>query len=114
MALETCSGEQRPAGLPVEDPVGRTPSPPDRCRGLRRLAKGRAARTHCPKGHPLSGDNLAIVFNAAGRAWRRCRACARANNSRCGKRKTEARRARKLESPAAYRARIFAKLEAAA
>lgn len=43
-------------------------------------AKGRHAmqtRTHCPKGHPLSGDNL-VLRNAKGRVpWRDCKTCHR-------------------------------------
>ena len=37
----------------------------------------REVKTHCVKGHPLSGDNLRID----GRGWRKCRQC-RADSSR--------------------------------
>lgn len=35
-----------------------------------------AAQTHCKRGHPLSGENLAIE----GAGYRRCRACRREQN----------------------------------
>lgn len=31
------------------------------------------AKTHCPQGHPYSGDNLLVQSDG----WRRCRACTR-------------------------------------
>ena len=31
-----------------------------------------ARKTHCPKGHPLSGDNLYIYPSTGGRACRTC------------------------------------------
>jgi hypothetical protein len=35
-----------------------------------------AAKTHCPKGHPLSGENVyAHVVRATGTPGRRCKAC---------------------------------------
>ena len=40
------------------------------------LAKGRHwkhAKTHCPKGHPYSGDNLIIVKKTGHRICRTCR-----------------------------------------
>jgi len=45
------------------------------------LSNGRrnAAKTHCPHGHPYSGDNLYIVIvtNLPNRGWRQCRTCQR-------------------------------------
>jgi hypothetical protein len=44
------------------------------------IAKGRnyeQQRTHCPKGHPYSGDNLYFVRAKSGRPSRRCRECER-------------------------------------
>lgn len=41
-------------------------------------AKGRGSnqrKTHCPKGHPYSGTNLAIEHRAEGTDRRRCRTC---------------------------------------
>ena len=38
-----------------------------------------AAKTHCLKGHPLSGANL-YVNPKGGRRWRYCRSCARARD----------------------------------
>lgn len=34
--------------------------------------------THCPQGHPLSGDNLIIKKNKLGHEYRNCRECANA------------------------------------
>jgi hypothetical protein len=40
------------------------------------------ARTHCPAGHPYSGDNLIVVTYPDGRFRQRvCRACKRARNA---------------------------------
>lgn len=36
-----------------------------------------AAKTHCKRGHPLSGDNLRIRNRADGRTFRLCLACKR-------------------------------------
>ncbi len=36
-----------------------------------RRGKGPASRTHCPEGHPYSGDNLIIDK----KGWRRCKVC---------------------------------------
>lgn len=47
-----------------------------------------AAKTHCPSGHPLSGDNL---FSVSGRRNRRCRECHRIQ-TREGLRRLRARR----------------------
>jgi HNH endonuclease len=47
---------------------------------------GHALKTHCNRGHPLSGDNL----YRDGKGWRRCRECARqldANRYRTSKEK---------------------------
>lgn len=32
-------------------------------------------KTHCPKGHPYSGDNLYVSIDAAGQRRRHCRTC---------------------------------------
>lgn len=37
-----------------------------------------ARKTHCPQGHPYSGDNLYVKPNG----WRECRICATANKRR--------------------------------
>ncbi|MFE4420475.1 HNH endonuclease signature motif containing protein [Streptomyces sp. NPDC056817] len=37
------------------------------------LASKNLGKTHCPQGHPYSGDNLRI----GSRGWRYCRACKR-------------------------------------
>lgn len=53
--------------------VGRTHNRPFSAQAIEAAAAKRRAITHCPSGHPYSGDNLAI------RGKRRtCRACARA------------------------------------
>ncbi len=36
-----------------------------------------ASKSHCPQGHPYSGDNLFFVTDAKGRHSRRCRTCQR-------------------------------------
>jgi len=41
------------------------------------LAIERKNRTHCPKGHPYSGENLAVI-HLQGKSERRCRECGRA------------------------------------
>lgn len=43
-------------------------------------------RTHCPQGHPYSGDNL-YINRSAGRSRRVCRTCARAATQRFRARK---------------------------
>ncbi len=45
------------------------------------LANGQRlrAKTHCPQGHPYSGDNLYIV---PGRGWRYCRECMKTRQRR--------------------------------
>lgn len=40
------------------------------------VAASNAAKTHCPKGHPLFGDNLYIKPTVKGQGFeRRCRKC---------------------------------------
>ena len=41
--------------------------------GLYEVSDGSARKTHCPQGHPYSGDNLSTRPNGD----RRCRACHR-------------------------------------
>lgn len=41
-----------------------------------------AKKTHCPKGHELSGDNLAIWSRTDGRTYRTCRKCKRTRDAR--------------------------------
>ena len=50
-----------------------------------------AVKTHCKKGHLLSGDNLMVQFNnkAKTRIARRCRTCERAQFKKYWKRKNE-------------------------
>jgi hypothetical protein len=57
-----------------------------------------AAKTHCPKGHPYSGDNL--MLSAGGRY---CRTCTRARSARW--RAENLDRARALEAASARRRR---------
>jgi hypothetical protein len=70
-------------------------------------------KTHCPRGHPLSGDNL-FVNNQGGRV---CRTCKRAQcKAAYGRRKQrEALRYRQTvfneDEAAEYRRRIFEKVE---
>lgn len=42
----------------------------------------RRSITHCPKGHPYSGDNLYVWRDKRGRPHRKCRTCQRARNRR--------------------------------
>lgn len=39
------------------------------------------AKTHCPHGHPYSGDNLGIIHRSNGLRQRRCNTCHRRRNS---------------------------------
>jgi hypothetical protein len=41
---------------------------------LRGRGNGQITKTHCPRGHPYSGSNLAIY-----KGWRHCRACREAH-----------------------------------
>jgi hypothetical protein len=52
------------------------------------LARKNAEKTHCPKGHPLSGDNLYASPTGA----RYCRTCQRAKHKRRNQARKEARR----------------------
>lgn len=55
-------------------------------------ASGKNARkTHCPRGHPLEGDNLKLRYKSGGRIWRECRMCDNARQRR--RRKELARKA---------------------
>lgn len=38
-------------------------------------ARDNAAKTHCPKGHLLEGDNLIVELGKTGREQRKCRTC---------------------------------------
>jgi hypothetical protein len=55
------------------------------------LGKGNRKKTLCPRGHPLSGDNLDVVSTTTGAAKRRCIICRNAND-----RAYRARRAAKM------------------
>lgn len=46
-----------------------------------------AIKTHCPKGHPYSGENLKIAHKKNGMIHRRCFICARAAKNACVQRK---------------------------
>ena len=60
-------------------------------------ADAKRARTHCPAGHPLAGDNLSIKPNGT----RRCKACHAASTARYKARLRLTRTARgPLENPA--------------
>ncbi len=37
--------------------------------------KWKSKKTHCPKGHPYSGDNLQIEIRKSGKPMRRCKIC---------------------------------------
>ena len=53
------------------------------------LTKGRhyhATRTHCPRGHAYTGDNLIVTMQSGGQyKHRQCRACHRIKNRRWGR-----------------------------
>lgn len=54
------------------------------CRNERQRVPGAvpyADRTHCPKGHPYSGDNLRLVTTSRGGVGRRCRTCDNERNN---------------------------------
>lgn len=46
---------------------------------LRGIGRGaiNAKKTHCPKGHPYSGENVVLAFRHTGSRYRRCRQCER-------------------------------------
>lgn len=53
------------------------------CHNERRRVAGAVQygdRTHCPQGHPYSGENLRVVKTTRGGEGRRCRACDRERN----------------------------------
>jgi hypothetical protein len=54
------------------------------------LRSDRATRTHCARGHPLSGDNL-ILKKPGERGRRRCRACFEAAQARATAKRHRAR-----------------------
>jgi len=39
------------------------------------LAERNLIKTHCPQGHPYTGDNLYLYRGRKGRIWRGCRVC---------------------------------------
>lgn len=57
------------------------------------IAAAGASKTHCPRGHPYSGDNLYVVPS---RGHRQCRMCLRAKERR---RPPRLHRAQKKEKP---------------
>lgn len=46
------------------------------------MAAAHARKTHCSRGHELSGDNVLVTRSAIGRAYRQCRECRRENQRR--------------------------------
>lgn len=68
-----------------------------------------ARKTHCPQGHPYSGDNLQVKPTGA----RRCRECARVAAARAYHHNMEKRRASARESARRRRAREANRGEAA-
>ena len=44
-------------------------------------------KTHCPNGHPYSGDNLYTYTNKTGKTWRMCKKCRLRNVLKCIRRK---------------------------
>lgn len=55
------------------------------------LAGANSRKTHCPHGHPYSGDNLGTYSTDYKRRWRMCRECSRisARRSNAKRRKRE-------------------------
>lgn len=45
-------------------------------RGFSPIAQN-VKKTHCPKGHPLAGQNLDLRYRPNGIIWRRCKLCER-------------------------------------
>lgn len=68
--------------------------------GMPHLGAVNLAKTHCPKGHPLSGDNLYTRVKPDGRTERICLTCRREN----GKVYDQKRYARRLAEKQAKRA----------
>ncbi len=69
-----------------------------------------ARKTHCPKGHLYSGDNLIVGKQTRGTVMRKCRACRRASSAswRASPRYKEYRvvtKEERMEKQRAYRAR---------
>lgn len=48
---------------------------------LRGLGNGNKEKTHCPKGHLYSGQNLIISTRGNGKTFRRCRTCLNKQNA---------------------------------
>lgn len=59
------------------------------CARKGRTQRANAAKTHCPQGHPYSGENLKVRPDG-----RECRACARIKSNRYRRKNVEAVRAR--------------------
>lgn len=57
-----------------------------------RTSKGRQRKTHCERGHELSGENLALYTKANGNTRRACRACKRKLESDWARAKYKKRR----------------------
>lgn len=75
-------------------------------RGETITAKASAA-THCPDGHPYSGDNLHVTP----KGHRRCRQCARDRNARRRVEQSEVIRQQNREANRRYRARMKMRLQ---
>lgn len=60
----------------LEDLLGVDPLPV-MGRRVRKVPPERQLRTHCAKGHPLSGDNLGFKKRASGKLQQICKTCAK-------------------------------------
>lgn len=63
-----------------------SPSDHDR-EHVEHIAQPNREKTHCPRGHPYSGDNLLVTKNANGGPRRSCLACMKAANVRSWEKK---------------------------
>jgi len=59
-------------------------TPGENVRRSMSVAAENARKTHCKRGHPLSGENLKILLHHTGRLYRSCKACQRSWASRAG------------------------------
>jgi hypothetical protein len=52
-------------------------------------AANNARKTHCVRGHPLSGDNVHFFRGKGGRTHRYCRTCKRMANAKASRERKE-------------------------
>ena len=74
------------AGLPFESYYTRMEVVTDYVNVMRGVGFGakNLAKTHCPQGHPFSGENLRVYVRASGARWRLCITCQAIRNAKHG------------------------------